>query len=539
VAKDRYHRKRPDHANRQNSSFRASLWTLNYQQGLVILVFFVAAFLRLYQLPSVPAGLNHDEGMNGSNALENIETHQVRIFYTENTGREGLFINVQTAFVALMGNTALALRLPSALFGLLTILGIYRLAGQMFNKPIGLAAAFFTATSFWHLIFSRTGLRAISAPCFLVWAIYGFQVGIRRARAGRPYLATMLLAGAVYGLGFHTYIAYRIMPALMLVTVAAPLWVARDENWIARYWRASGAFCFAAVLAAAPLAFYFLKNPGTFSERTAHLSVMATSQPLQELLSNTAKTVWMFFGEGDGNGLHNYPGRPELIWPVAAFFALGTGRAFVTVAKNLGTFTHPDVGWEGIYGYALLLVWMAVGGLPAILAHDRMPHSLRTILMIPPTFVLAAAGAHQAWLYVWPRWPRPLTFGLAAALALFLCVEPYHEYFDVWSPNPNTAKYEESESVEFARRINSLPANIPKYVAVSVQGGLEKGVPIQAQTIMYLTRSYTELEQRKINIRYVSPWNFRPTGERVTPGMDFCHAVAATLSEGSVLFCLE
>ena len=293
-------KKPPVRASPQETPTRAAGWTAGrYRHAPLVLIVLLAAFLRLYQLGSVPAGLNHDEGMNGSNALENIETGPMRIFYPENTGREGLFINIQTAFVALMGNTALALRLPAALFGIFTVLGIYWLAGGMFGKPIGLAAAFLTATSFWHLIFSRTGLRAIAAPCFLVWGICGLLAGIRRAREGRPYLATMLLAGAVYGLGFHTYIAYRVTPAVVLVALAAPFWAARKENWTGRYWRACAAFGGAAALAVAPLALYFLENPGTFSERTASLSVMASAHPLQEIFTHTAETVWMFFGQGD------------------------------------------------------------------------------------------------------------------------------------------------------------------------------------------------------------------------------------------------
>lgn len=533
-------KKPPVRASPQETPTRAAGWTAGrYRHAPLVLIVLLAAFLRLYQLGSVPAGLNHDEGMNGSNALENIETGPMRIFYPENTGREGLFINIQTAFVALMGNTALALRLPAALFGIFTVLGIYWLAGGMFGKPIGLAAAFLTATSFWHLIFSRTGLRAIAAPCFLVWGICGLLAGIRRAREGRPYLATMLLAGAVYGLGFHTYIAYRVTPAVVLVALAAPFWAARKENWTGRYWRACAAFGGAAALAVAPLALYFLENPGTFSERTASLSVMASAHPLQEIFTHTAETVWMFFGQGDANWRHNYAGRPELILPVAAFFALGAGMAIGEIAKNRRSFLHPGAMGVAVYGYTILLVWLAVGALPAILSHDVMPHSLRSILMIPPVFILAAAGAYRAWLYLGPRWPKPLTLGVAAALALFLGIEPFYEYFHVWAPDPQVAKWEEAESVEFATQINSLAASVPKYVAVSVQGGLEKGVPIQAQTIMYLTRSYTEAQQRRINIHYLSPWNFRPTGDKVTPSMDFCHAVATSLNKGSVLFCVE
>ena len=49
----------------------------------------------------MPHGIHPDEVMNGSNALEVIETGRPRIFYPENNGREGLFINAQTISIAL------------------------------------------------------------------------------------------------------------------------------------------------------------------------------------------------------------------------------------------------------------------------------------------------------------------------------------------------------------------------------------------------------------------------------------------------------
>ena len=48
---------------------------------LAILV--IAAFLRLYQLPSIPPGLYPDEAMNGNNALKALETGEYKVFYSD------------------------------------------------------------------------------------------------------------------------------------------------------------------------------------------------------------------------------------------------------------------------------------------------------------------------------------------------------------------------------------------------------------------------------------------------------------------------
>jgi dolichyl-phosphate-mannose--protein O-mannosyl transferase len=150
--------------------------------------------------------------MNGNDALENLETGRMDVFYPQNGGREGLYINIdiETALIYLFGPEPWLLRLPAAVFGILTVWDAYRPAAELFSVPIGLLACFFMATSFWHVLFSRLGLRAIAAPCFAVWTLYFLLDAMRRARDGKPAAARIVLAGFLCGLGFYTYIAYRV-----------------------------------------------------------------------------------------------------------------------------------------------------------------------------------------------------------------------------------------------------------------------------------------------------------------------------------------
>src|SRR5262249_25690967 len=74
----------------------------------LVLVFVLgyAAFLRLYRIQSVPPGLYRDEAMDGNNAIEVLETRRWQVFYPEDGGREGLYINVAALFVARIGHEA-------------------------------------------------------------------------------------------------------------------------------------------------------------------------------------------------------------------------------------------------------------------------------------------------------------------------------------------------------------------------------------------------------------------------------------------------
>ena len=75
---------------------------------LLIVIVIIATFLRLYNITQVPPGLYPDEAMNGNNALEALSKlpslSGFKVFYPENNGREGLFINIQAISVGLFGN---------------------------------------------------------------------------------------------------------------------------------------------------------------------------------------------------------------------------------------------------------------------------------------------------------------------------------------------------------------------------------------------------------------------------------------------------
>src|SRR3989338_9423565 len=134
----------------------------------------LAALLRFGDLATTPPGLWSDEAMNGVNTIQALGGGNWKIYYPENFGREGLFINIQAIFVKFLGHEPWVLRLPSAIFGVLTVLGLYLMTRELFrlsansesssNKRIALFTSFFLATSFWHIIFSRMGFRAIMAP---------------------------------------------------------------------------------------------------------------------------------------------------------------------------------------------------------------------------------------------------------------------------------------------------------------------------------------------------------------------------------------
>jgi len=485
---------------------RKTLWWL-------VIILIIAGFLRFYHLDIAPPGLYPDEAMDGNNALSALHTGDFKVFYPPNNGVEGLYANIEAMTLSIAGvQEPWTLRFPAAVFGFLTVLGVFFLARELFKKDsIALLSAFFLATSFWHINFSRIGFRAIMAPFFIVWALYFFLKSIEAQRA-RSWVWYSALGGLAFGLGFHSYISYRILPLLFLLFI--PFFF-RQKN----FWRATAVFVLAAFIAILPLGLYFLENPADFLGRTSQVSVFSSENPTQVLALNTAKTVGMLNFLGDGNWRHNLAGRPQLFWPVGIVFWVGALFGFVAILRR----NHPGADHaarsRARFTYLLLFGWIALAALPVVFSNEGIPHALRAILMIPPLMILAGAGA--AWLYEWTlhrihKHRRVLFVGALVILSL-LAFEGAYTYFVAWARNPNTAGAFNAEYVEIGRQVRVLPDDVPKQVFVNAGGvGVPLAdpwsaeprthdVPVPAQSVMFLTDSYLPEQQKQKNIHYILP----------------------------------
>lgn len=485
---------------------------------ILLFIIIIASLLRLANITTAPPGLYPDEAMNGNNAVEALETGEFKAFYPENNGREGLFANVQAVSILIFGNEPWTLRIPSAIFGILTVLGLYFLTYELFgqNKKLALLAAFLLATSFWHINFSRIGFRAIMAPFFLVWASYYLFLALRKLEEQKTKLAIFILpaiGGLIFGLGFHSYIAYRIMPVIFLALL--PFF------WRKKHFYTIGTvFLLFTIIATVPLALHFIEVPGDFLGRTTQISIIGSDAPLKNFITNTAKTLGMFSIIGDFNWRHNFAGRPELFLPVGLIFMLGIINGIRSIFKRL--FTKRQA--EHALAYTFLFAWFGAAMLPVVISSEGLPHALRAILMIPPAFILAGAGGITLYKYVDNKIKnQKLLTVFTAIFLLVLMLESYNTYFVRWAKNSETLGSFNQNYVDIAREINDLPDQAEKIVVVRANGVIVRGIPMPSQTVMFLTGSFTKAGMEKNNIFYVLPENFDESA----------------VSESAVIFSLE
>lgn len=463
---------------------------MDFKKSALILfgILIIASFFRLNQLKTTPPGLYSDEAVNGNNAAQAILEKDYKVFYPENNGREGLFMNIQSVSMRIFGHEPWALRLPSAIFGILTVLGMYFLGKELFSKQIGLASSFLLAVSFWHINFSRIGFRAIMSPLFLIWGIYFLihafkNSGIKK----KTSLFFAILGGVMYGLGFYSYIAYRVTPILVLGIIAyfiARKWGEKNVLYV------SGLFLLTTFMVALPIGLYFLDNPQDFMGRTSQISVFSAPNPIGYALENTIKTLGMFNFIGDFNWRHNYAGHPQLFIPVGIFFIAGLAYSVAGLFKNKNRFE-----------FLVILGMFILAFGPVIISNEGLPHALRAILMIPAVFLLSGIGFVKLYEYSKKHIHSPWRGVAMGLVILILIAEAYISYFVLWANKPEVASAFNKDYTEMSYVIRSLPNEKTKFIIYETNGGQR---PMSAEIIMYLTDSYLPIKQFNKNIYYVS-----------------------------------
>lgn len=196
------------------------------RQHALAIILVIAAVLRLYGLGNLPIALNWDEVSMGYSAYSLAETGKDEwgaawplFFRSYGEWKSAAYIYLIVPFVKFMGLNAWAVRLPSALAGILAVYGMYLLGKEIYSRRVGLWAALLMAVTPWHLVVSRPAFEANLALTFYIFGLYGL---LRALRTQSWW--SLLLAGFGFGLAPHTYNSAKVVVPLLgsvLVATAA------------------------------------------------------------------------------------------------------------------------------------------------------------------------------------------------------------------------------------------------------------------------------------------------------------------------------
>ncbi|TAK96074.1 glycosyltransferase family 39 protein [Patescibacteria group bacterium] len=439
--------------------------------SLVLIVCAIVAigfFLRIYNIDHTPPGIYPDEAVNGEDAIRSNNTGAYQWYYTANQGREGLFMNLIAFLFKYFGASILTLKFPSIFFGTFTILGTYLLGKELFNSHrTALLAAFFTAVSFWAINFSRISFRANMLPFVLVFAFYFLFKGLRTHRK-----LDFVLGGLFFGLGVHTYIAFRIAPVILIIMLL--VFCFSRKRFLATYWPNILTFIIATLIVASPMLYTFWKHPEFFESRADNVSVFSPKinggHPWLMLGRGIFLSLEKYNFVGDMNWRHNYPPYPLLDPLTGIAFLTGLVLAVLHLLRRAfhhlkrRPYTDPPIDV-----HIFLLVWFLVMLAPEFLTAEGLPHALRSIGTQPAVFLLAAAGANFLWERAdhKPLRTRQALSWIAVVILLFIGVFNGVKYHYFWARQEKTATSFNKNVTDIAKVLPSWPLSEEKYVVTS------------------------------------------------------------------------
>jgi 4-amino-4-deoxy-L-arabinose transferase-like glycosyltransferase len=416
---------------------------------LLLVVFAIAVFFRLWLQGKVPPGMNFDEAFESLEARRLLTEPNYRpIFFTGNWGIPPLEIYLTALAFLVAGEQMLAIRYVSAVAGIVTIVLLYLLARTLFPLPsrdevdastqawgdsttvrqfLPFVACLVLAVLPWHNAFSREGVEVVLVPLWAILAVLFLWSGFQ-SRRWWPFL----VSGFFFGSAFYTYQAAWVLPGVLVLFIVYKLF--QERGFIRCYGWKLLLLALTAALIFLPLGIFAYHNPGMFVMRTGQVGVFGSGggsqTPVASLANNVLKVAGVFVTGGwvaDGNKLYI---RPPMPLALAVVLYLGLAVALVRFKRA---------------EYALLLIWFVWMWLPSVMSDDA-PNIRRMIGSTPPMAILIALGI--GWLFDAARartsnlkqWRSivPAAVGVAlGGLLIYTTVWSYQYFFVDWGRAKN------------------------------------------------------------------------------------------------------
>ena len=407
---------------------------------VLICIFFLAFFLRFYQLGSNPPSLDWDEAALGYNAYSILKSARdeygsflplsIRSF---NDYKPPLYTYLTTIPVYLFDLNEFSTRFVSAFLGTLTVIVSFFLIRQLIPKESNFFYLLFTfifAISPWHIQFSRVAFETNTALFFMILGIYFFFRGMK---SGNNYLYSMLS----FGLSLYSYHSPRLIVPILIFGL---LVLNRKKLKYQLRWVILSLSIFA--LLCLPLVKEFR---GTTSARFGSVTILNNNEilgsSLKELEFDNLQNDYLgkllhnrriiyakeilgaylnhfnldfLFLTGDAASRHHASGMGMLYWWDAIFLLTGI---VVIIRKNYK-------------GKSAIFYWFAIAPIASAIT-KATPHAVRSLFYLPTYQIFIALG----FLYIF-RWMKTSLgkkgFNLGLILLLLLVINFYyylHMYF--------------------------------------------------------------------------------------------------------------
>ena len=427
----------------------------------IVLILIVAFFLRFYQLGTNPPSLTWDEAAWGYNAYSiGIDGKDefgkfLPLDYFESFGdfKPPVYAYLDVLPVKIFGLSEFAVRFPSALFGVLTVIATYFLVKQIFWKSklkesYALMSALIFAISPWHIMLSRAAFEANVTTFFIVLGVFLFLTAVNSVKSqgaasfslqgwnlidtlGLRFLLLFSLSVVSFILSMYTFNTARVVAPLLILGLAIgfrkELFDRKKEVVIASL---------IGLIMIIPLAQFILtpqaslrfKEVNIFSNiniiKTANQEIANDNNAFWSKLIHNRRLLYsveyikhyfdnlgpnFLFIRGDGNPKFSTQTVGEMFLWDFPFLVIG---AFLIFRKKEGYW------W-------IVPVWLVLAIIPAATARET-PHALRIETTLPTFQILTAYGFVSAISLI--KRNKTLIISILFSLLVLNFLYFYHDY---------------------------------------------------------------------------------------------------------------
>ncbi|MBP7832471.1 MAG: glycosyltransferase family 39 protein [Candidatus Levybacteria bacterium] len=398
----------------------------------VIGVLFTAFFLRFFKLTSVPFGMHRDEIINvyvGRFILQNGADPYNNLWPLFYFDKFGDFPPIMPMYIMglstlVLGVNEFAMRAPAALFGALTVIPVYFLSYQLFQKKYpALLSAFLLAILPWHIVLSRMSAEGILAVFAFATGLVFLLKGVFNAQKKALYIALpfLLITYFLYP-SFRILIPLSIFPLLLvrktrlIITAMLVLFVIVTLSISSTDW-GRARFNQTSVFTSSEVSNTIAAMTQDEGHNDALLARVFHNKPIG-YSREFARQYFSYFSPNflfmNGSTPHEYI-IPDVGLIYIVFFVLCLGVLLpVSVKYN-----------KSAYYYFLYLLLVSV--IPAALTIDFPPHVHRALVMTIPIVILLPLGLLKI-LEVVKR--KNIVLVLFFGILLLECIYFSHQYFN-------------------------------------------------------------------------------------------------------------
>ncbi len=383
-----------------------------------LLLFFIgiillASILRFYRLGQVPPSPNWDEVSLGYNAYSILQTGKDEygvflplILRSYDDYKPALYTYCIIPFIKIFGLNVLSVRLPSAIFGILTVVATYFLAKELFRKNFFLPylTSFLLAISPWHIQFSRIAFESNVGLSFNIFSLLTFLVGLRR-----PIF--LLLSSLLMATNLYVYQSEKVFTPLLLFILVA---IFRKELFFL-----PKKYIYSAIVIGCLISLPLLINTAFNKETFARAKGVSVFSDQTEFLKTNVSRVITDRESNDKIGLILDNRRFLYLKAIIAGYISHIDLNWLFINGDIARHHAPGMGllylWElpflfiGIYSLLfgnfelkskkVIFFWFLITPIPASIT-SGVPHAVRTLNFLPTFQIFVAVGIYTTFMYL-------------------------------------------------------------------------------------------------------------------------------------------